>query len=483
MTPAASSRTTGNTTRAQSPVPSSVQPAPSAPPQSGPEPSTRGTLATTLGLWTLLRKRTDGHFDPQRLTGALASTAFGVSTAVLLLVVGGFGAFWQRSQAPGATDEDGLYILLAGTAAALLLVPIITLGGAAARLAMARRDERLAALRLAGATTSQVSVLTLLDACVQALIGGIGGAVGVFALIPLVLPLSFQGRPFAYTELIPPWWVFPAAVAVVVLVALLSAAASLAKVAITPLGVAARHTPNPLHWSRLIPMALAIVTFAVLVETGGAELSVLVVILAAGFAMISLVGPWVMGMVGRLGVRIARNAPALIAARRIIDDPKGTWRSVGGVALCTFIAGVAAASAMFEPSPDAPAADRYLFADLTTGGFLMLAIAGTLAAVSTGVMGAGRIIDQRGQYRALRMAGTEVAVLHRARWRQIMLPLVAAVVIAIAAAMLFIIPALGFAFATSVPVLVRYLASVVVACGLVLLGTWASSPVVRTVLS
>src|SRR5690625_7377303 len=83
----------------------------------------------------------------------------------------------------------------------------------------------------------------------------------------------------------------------------------------------------------------------------------------------------------------------------------------------------------------------------------MLAIAGTLAAVSTGVMGAGRIIDQRGQYRALRMAGTEVAVLHRARWRQIMLPLVAAVVIAIAAAMLFIIPALGFAFATSVPVL------------------------------
>src|SRR5699024_3081195 len=99
------------------------------------------------------------------------------------------------------TGDDTVYPVLAATASALLLVPLSTLGAAAARLAMARRDQRLAALRLAGATSRQVSALTLLEACTQAAVGAVIGVAAYFALIPLVQLIVFQQRPFTYAEL------------------------------------------------------------------------------------------------------------------------------------------------------------------------------------------------------------------------------------------------------------------------------------------
>lgn len=445
-----------------------------------PEPAaSAGSLRSALRLWRLLRVRDAGRSDPQRLTGVLAVVAFAVTTAVLLLVLGGFGAFQQRAEAGGPYSDEGFYVVLAGTASVLLLVPLITLGGAAARLSMARRDERLAALRLAGATTAQVSVMTVLDATVQALAGAFIGTVGVFALIPLVLPVTFQNRPFTYAELVPEWWVFALTITGVALVSMLSAGASLRKVAITPLGVAARHTPNPLHWSRVVPIVLIAACFAVLVHFGLAGIVVLVAVLAGGFAMLNLLGPWVMSLVGRLSARRARSVGTLIAARRIIDDPKGAWRSVGGVALCTFIAGLTAAAAMF----DSVGSDDPIVADLSTGGLLTLTIAGLLAAVSTGVMQAGGIIDQRTQYRALHLAGTDLTVMHAARLRQTAIPLLAAVLIATAAALVFMLPALGFGLLSSVPLLIQFLLSVVAVCLLVLAGNLASARVVRTVLA
>lgn len=442
-----------------------------------------GSMRAALRLRRLLQRRDAGRSDPQRLTGALAVLAFAVCTAVLLLVLGGFGAFSARSQVPGAPMDAGFYVLLAGIASGLLLVPLATLGGAAARLAVARRDERLAALRLAGATTGQVSVLTVLDATTQALLGAVLGSAGAFGLIPLVLPVTFQDQPFTYAELVPPWWVFAATVAGVTAVSLVSAAASLAKVAITPLGVAARHTPRPLHWTRLVPLVAIAAAFVVLLNTGLAGVVMLAVLVTAGLAMMNLLGPWVLGLVGRVAAHRARSAATLIAARRIIDEPKGAWRSVGGVALCTFIAGLTAAIAIVDPGPGPDGTADPMFADMSTGGLLTLAIAGLIAAVSTGVMQAGRTIDQRTQYRALHLAGTDLRVLHTARMRQTAIPLVAAVAIATAAALVFILPALGFALLTAVPVLLQFGLSVVGVCVLVLAGALAARPVVRTVLA
>ncbi|SEE88845.1 FtsX-like permease family protein [Ruania alba] len=436
-------------------------------------------MRAALDMWLLLRRRSAGSTDPQRLTSVLAVTAFAVTTAVVLVVIGGLLAFIERAEQPGMESDGGFYVMLAGTATVLLMVPLVTLGGAAARLAVARRDERLAALRLAGATTGQVSLLTVLDASVQALVGAALGAAGPFVLIPLVMPLPFQDNPFGYAELVPPWWVFVAAIGGVTIVALVSAGASLRKVAITPLGVAARTKPKALHWSRVLPVVGFAVVFAVLLQTGQAGIMVLVLFVAAGFAMMNALGPWVMGVIGRVAVKRSKDAASLIAARRIIDSPRTAWRSVGGVALATFIAGLTAAIAMYGSADDA---DR-MIADMAMGGFLTLAIAGVVAAVSTGVMQAGRVIDQGAEYRALHLAGTDLRVLNAARVRETLVPLAAAVGLATACALLFMVPALGFAFLSAGPVLIQFALSVAGACALVLLGVLASGRVVRTVLA
>lgn len=432
----------------------------------------------TLDLWLLLRRRDAGRRDPHRLTAILAVVAFAASTAISLLVLGGYLAFAARAASAEPGSDAGLYPALAGVAAGLLLIPLATLGGAAARLAVARRDERLAALRLAGATRAHVTGLALLDATSQAAIGAAVGSVGYFGLIPLVLPVTFQGEPFSYGELLVPWWVPPLAVLVVVAIAITSAGASLRRVAITPLGVAARTSPPALHWSRVLPVLAIVVGFSALWSSGAAPLIVLVLFLLGGLAAINLIGPWVLGLVGRIVAARARTAATLIAARRLVDSPKTGWRSVGGVALATFIAGMAAVTAIFGSADADPVA-----LDIVTGGRLTLVIAALVAATSTGVMQAGRIIDQRNEYRALHLAGTDIRVMSRARLREVAIPLVAAVGLATAVVGMFLLPALGFAMLIAAPVVGQYLASVLGACALVLAGSWASKGVVRTVLA
>jgi hypothetical protein len=50
-----------------------------------------------MRMWLLLRRRDAGRSDPQRLTSVLAVVAFAVTTAVALLVLGGFQAFAARA--------------------------------------------------------------------------------------------------------------------------------------------------------------------------------------------------------------------------------------------------------------------------------------------------------------------------------------------------------------------------------------------------
>lgn len=132
------------------------------------------------------------------------------------------------------TYSDG-YVMLAAFASLLLIVPLVALAGSAARLAASRRDARLAALRLAGATTAQVTKLTALDAGGQALLGALVGMAGYFALIPAIMLLDFQNQHFTFEQL---WVGLPALAAVTVgvtLLALVSALVALRRVAFTPL--------------------------------------------------------------------------------------------------------------------------------------------------------------------------------------------------------------------------------------------------------
>lgn len=442
----------------------------------------------TAQLWLLLRQRSGGEkSSATRFTGTLAVIAFAVTSAVALVVVGGLQAFIRRSSDASLALPDGvggLYVMLAATAVLLLLVPLSTLGAAAARLAMARRDERLAALRLVGATRSQVGMLTVIDAGLQAGVGAVLGIVGYAATVPGLSLLSFEGRRLGVAEL---WVGLPLlliTIVAVVTVALLSALSSLQRVSITPLGVAARATKPALSVFRVSVLVLASVGGVVAFNLGGGLFGMAALLVVAGFvalglAAMNLIGPLVLQVVGRITAALARRPETLLAGRRLVADPKAAWRSVGGVGLAAFIAGVVSLAGMFSQESAGDASEQILVTDLVTGGLLTLAIAGVLAAVSTGVMQAGRLIDQRQEYRNLVLAGAELRVLDRARHRETLIPLVAALGTATGSVLIVMVPLIGMAAYLNPAVLLSYALSILAVAALVMVGAWASGFVAR----
>ena len=438
-------------------------------------------------LWWLLRTHTkDDRAASARFTSLLAVIAFAATSTVALVVVGGLLAFvrrWQEGLTVGDTPPL-VYVMLAGFAVLLLIVPLATLGAAAARLAMARRDARLAALRLAGATASQVSVITLLDAGAQAAVGSLIGVAGYLSVLPVVTTLSFQGRQLNLLELWVGLPILAATVLGVIAVGVVSAASSLQRVSVTPLGVAARTTRPKLSIGRLAALVLAVVAAAVSVNLTGSFAGIFVVLVFGGFvaiamAVLNLVGPLVLQVIGRITAASARSAATLLAGRRIVDDPKAAWRSVGGVSIATFIAGLTSVVGAFGGVGAVNQGERIFLADLTTGGLLTLMIAGLLAAVSTGVMQAGRLIDQRQEHRNLVLAGTDTTTLARARLRETSIPLVAALGTATAAVLAIMVPVVGPNIYAVPEVAGLFLASVLVTASLVLAGAWAAGSVAR----
>ena len=96
--------------------------------------------------WMLARPSATGV-----ATVALPLVAFATVTALLLTVIGGAQTFFSWS------DGDAIiYQASAVIALVLLVVPLTSLGAAASRLSARRRDDRLATLRLLGATRDRL---------------------------------------------------------------------------------------------------------------------------------------------------------------------------------------------------------------------------------------------------------------------------------------------------------------------------------------
>src|SRR5262249_6734689 len=132
------------------------------------------------------------------------------------------------------------------------------------------------------------------------------------------------------------------AVAAVILLGGASAVAGLRGVVVSPLGVAQRHTPRRLRAIRLVAFAAALGTFSVVAGNRNAGAGVVITVLGLAFGSLALVGPWGVGITGRLVVAIGSGPATLLAGRRLVDDPRAAWRTVGGLALAGFVAGFVA---------------------------------------------------------------------------------------------------------------------------------------------
>ncbi|NLF06222.1 MAG: hypothetical protein GX593_14660, partial [Actinomycetales bacterium] len=168
------------------------------------------------------RLRSAGGSDT-RLTTVLAIVAFAVTTALSLSVVGGLLGFMGRAAAPRNEFESvnaEAYVWLAWIAVVLLFVPLLTLGGAAARLGVSRRDARLATLRLLGVTPGEVVVLTVVETALQGLAGAVVGVALYGLLLPVWTLVPFMGSHFSAGEL---WVGVPALLVAILAVPLLAA--------------------------------------------------------------------------------------------------------------------------------------------------------------------------------------------------------------------------------------------------------------------
>lgn len=412
------------------------------------------------------------------LPGLLAVAGFAVTSAAVLVVLGGLGAFIGRGEAGIGGEYAPLYVGLAQAAAVLLVVPILTLGGVAARLVVARRDARLASLRLAGATSGQVTVVALAEQALQAAVGAVLGSVAyAILLLPLSL-LEFQGRRLGLGEL----WVGPltlvGVVTGVVVLASVSGVLGLARVLVTPLGVAARTTPARLSLVRVGLVALVVVVwivgFQAVAQLGVGMMLGFVALIVVG---VNVVGPYLVMLAGWIVARLARTPATLLAARRIVDDPNATWRSVSALALGILVAALSSVGGALSAGPQMTPADRTLGIDIGTGALVALAILMVVAATSTGVVQAARVYDQRPQYRALALSGAPTGLLHRARLREVTIPLGVTVALGAAFPVLILLPLSSY---IGVGLIVRTVVAIAVACGLLIAAVVASAPLVRT---
>jgi hypothetical protein len=242
------------------------------------------------------------------------------------------------------TTNDGIDLILSVVAAALAF-PLLMFIGTATRLSAARREERFAAMRLIGATPRQISLIATVESTVAALGGVILGFGVYFALRPAVATVAFTGERF-----------FPSDIritvldAIVVLLGVPVAAAVAARVAlrrvrISPLGVSRRTTPKPPRVARLIPMLAGLAELAYFIgrrpETTDEQIAAYLTGIFVVMIGLVVAGPWLTMVGSRLLAGRARRPAALIAGRRLADNPKAGFRAVSGLMLALFVTAVA----------------------------------------------------------------------------------------------------------------------------------------------
>jgi len=286
--------------------------------------------------------------------------------------------------------------VLAG--AVLVLVPVLILIVTVTRVAAAHREQRLAAIRLVGATRLQIAVLASVETGIAALAGSALAWAGYEAgRRVLAATVTFQRGRFYLEDLAVP----PVVLALVLLGApvlvLLTTIAALRRVQFSPLVVGRRGPhPAPTAW-RLLPIGVGVGGLLVVtplpdighVQVG--QLTVPFAFLALGGLLFA--GPWLCLLASQAIARLSRSVPALIAARRIAIDPRATFLVVSGVVLAaSAVTYIGSTTDQFRP-PDGPGVVRLRpgVVQVATGGVSAEQVAPLLSgqAVTTSLGGDG----------------------------------------------------------------------------------------------
>ena len=299
----------------------------------------------------------EGLAHPDQLVALIGRTPdqLGEVTSGSLYRVRGFG-----SLPSGYAFYQGIRVLLL-LGAVLLLVPVIIFIVMATRVAAAHREQRLAAIRLVGATRLQAAVVAAVETGLGAVAGTALGWAGYEAGRRIVAAtVTFQGARFFLDDVVVAPWLLALVLAGVPLLATLTTIVALSRVQTGPLATSRHGRRPPPSARRALPLAAGIgglLAAAPLRRVVDSETRETLDNLAPLFVILTIVGfvaigPWLCMLVGRGIARVSRRVPGLIAARRIASDPSATFRAVSLVVFAAFA--VTYSASLVDASEDEP---------------------------------------------------------------------------------------------------------------------------------
>ena len=236
--------------------------------------------------------------------------------------------------------------LILPVVALAMLFPVLIFITTATRLSAARREQRFAAMRLAGAARRQVSMIAAVESTLAAVLGVAAGFGLFFVLRVPIAAIPFTGAPFFPGDLslsLPDILIVAAGV-----LAAAAAASRLAlrRVHLSPLGVTRKVTPRPPRAWRVLPLLAGLAELGFFVVHGDphsitGQVQAFVPGCALILAGLVLAGPWLTMTGARFMANRTSRTATLIAARRLADDPRAGFRAVSGLVLALFVTTVA----------------------------------------------------------------------------------------------------------------------------------------------
>jgi hypothetical protein len=251
------------------------------------------------------------------------------------------GTQWVTAinSAPGEEVFSPFFRYAFGIGVLAVVFPMLVLISTATRLAANRREERFAALRLVGGTPGDIRIIATVEAMLSGFIGAVLGAVIFLVVRPTIAGAALVGTRYFESDLTPTVAGYVAMLIGVPIAAAIAALVSLRRLQVSPLGVTRRATPRPPTFWRLIALVIGVGVFVFgLSKTTrdgiGAPAYPGLILTMIGLV---IAGPWLTAQAARLFGRSARGSSALLAARRLADNPKGAFRAVSGLTLAVFL--------------------------------------------------------------------------------------------------------------------------------------------------
>ncbi len=245
---------------------------------------------------------------------------------------------------------NGKSVLFTGTlfivfliGAGILLFPIVMLLIIASQLGSAQREQRYAALRLIGATRTQITQIVALESVIASLAGILLGSIGYFLVRQPLSNMPFNGMQFWSEDLKIYWIQFALVFILTIMSSLFTSWWGMRHVQISPLGVSRRQklSGRP-KVTAIIPLILGLVLFVgswIFIPKDNASLGMLALLLIAIIIImvgIIVAGPYLTYKLAHSFSLSTRNATVLLATKRIATQPRQIFQSVSGVVIALF---------------------------------------------------------------------------------------------------------------------------------------------------